>query len=482
MRIIKFQGWTILTLCFLVSTVDAKGVSPYLPLNVSPLLDNEIERLATIAGAPNLTKPYSMATISLYLEKVRTAYPHLYSRLKASLRPYYKQRSLTQLSASVKASDDHRVMPNQRGTFSDSQMAISFRGQWAFNDNLALFAGGNFTYYTADDVDNLYQASGSLLSLGVDWAQLDIGYKDFWLSPFQGSAQLLSTNGQTMPSISLSNNLPIETFGVKWNYQTFVAEMSRQEVQFKAGEFSNKDKPLLAGLHFSFQPTSWWSVGATRVFQFGGGERDVSFSTLVKALVDPRGADNDASIDEESGNQLASITSKINFDGRLPFSFTVELAGEDTSNNKAYQLGNTALTVGLFFPYFLSNDVSLTYEYSAWQNGWYVNNVYREGYTNDGFVLGNWAMQSQREAGTATEGVSHFLKTHWQRDNDDIVSAILRFSEHQDTNLVDYEDSWELQLDYSVPWSDNLMTFGAYFGQDNFGQSFTQINITVAYQ
>lgn len=476
--------WVGLFACFCGSYTIAQGVSPYLPINLSPTFENEIERLASIAGVDSLMKPYSVNRIYTYMEKIRATHPILYGRLKTALKPYNKSISVTHASASASFSNDSQAIPNSYGTNTQSNLAGELRAQWQINQWAAVYAGAQLVNYfngsssSSDQIDDVYQASGSLLSLGFDWAQLDIGYKDFWLSPFQGSAQLFSTQAQTMPSISLSNNLPIDTFGVKWNYLGFLSKMSRQGVLFKPGEFSDRKKPLLAGLHLSFQVTDWWTIGGTRVFQFGGGERPTSFRTLARAFFDPRGTDNDALLEDQSGNQIASITSKMNFDGTVPFSVSLELAGEDTSNNKSYQLGNTAVTAGIYFPYFFSDKVSVNYEYSDWQVGWYVNSIFSKGYVNKGFVLGNWAMQIQREAGTATPGSSHYFKTNWQRDNDHVVAASVRISEHEDTATVDFSTGWELQLDYVVPWQGNTLTFAGYVGRDSLDRSFSQISVS----
>ena len=469
-----------LSVCVLLLTAAsfstyANGISPYLPIKLSPLFENEIERLLTLSGNPRLTKPYKLSTVLAAMEEIKEKYPLLYGRLQGSLRKYRQQRGLTHLSASINSSKESHTVSNKRGTYTDSNANVAFQTQWQVKDWLGVFVGGYITQYQDDVLDRNIQASGSMVSMGTDWAQLDIGYKDIWLSPFIGSAQLLSTNAETLPSISLSNNLPLDTYGVKWNYQAFLAQTSRQLVQFKPGEFSDKDKPLISGLHFSFHPTDWWTVGATRIFQFGGGNRPISAGTLARAFFDPRGSDNDATVDQESGNQIAAISSKINFDGNLPFSFSIELAGEDTSNNKAYQLGNPALTVGLYFPYFLSEHWSLAYEYSDWQDQWYVNNVYQDGYVNQGFVLGHWAMQPQRENSTATAGQSHLIETHWQSTNSDVISMTLKTSENQDTNLTDYSNAWELDLKYTFPWQSHTVSIGTYIGKDSYGENFKQL-------
>ncbi len=465
----------------------AGGVAPYLPEKLAPILENEVERLAVVAGMPNLVRPYNIATVFHYMEKIRSSHPRLYSRLNLSLKPYARRFALTHGKLSVGDSDEKHPLPNGRGNTTDVRAQLSIRAQWQIADWFGLYLGGHLSEYggseaspqgvEVENTDN-YQATGSLIAFGVDWAQLDLGYRDMWLSPFQGSAQLLSTQAETMPSISLSNNLPIQLLGMRWNYQVFLAEMSRQPVLFN-DQFSTKDKPLLAGIHVGVQPVQWWSLGATRVFQFGGGERPVNFRTLVRAFFDPRGSDNDAAVDDESGNQIASLVSKINFDGRLPFSFAVELAGEDTSNNKNYQLGNTALTAGLFFPYFFSEDLSLAYEYSDWQIAWYVNDVYAEGYTNEGYVLGHWALQVQRQQDTAVEGGSHFAKVQWQTAKDHVISAIARYSEHEDTAVVEFEKAWEFALEYAIPWGAHIFSLGAYGGEDNLGDDFGRLQLSL---
>lgn len=471
------NGLLLIAIVAFPTSLLSKGISPYLPVNVSPLLENEVNRLVTVAGIANLTKPYSLATIFEHMDKIKDTHPRLYSRLKVSLTPYTRSLSITQFSATAKASQDNHSVANQRGTNTNSNLNISFRTQWQAADWLGIYFGGDLTHYKESNLDNQIQPTGSLISLGTDWAQVDIGYKDIWLSPFQGSSQLLSTNAETLPSVSVSNNKQLDTFGIKWNYNAFLAQTSRQLVQFRPGEFSDQDKPLLAGLHFSFQPTDWWSIGASRVFQFAGGDRPVSFGTLARAFFDPRGADNDASVDQESGNQIAAISNKINFDGEIPFSFTIELGGEDTSNNKEYQLGNTSLTAGLYFPYFFCEKLSFNYEYSSWQDAWYTNNVYFDGYVNEGIVMGHWAMQPQRALGTATPGKSQFMQAYWQLENDSVISVEIKTSELERTTDVIYQDAWELNLDYSMPWEGHILTIGTFLGEDSFGERFSQVKV-----
>ena len=484
-KIIQYAYKSLCALFFVIGHVHASGVAPYITLNSSLQLELEIERLAVIANIPNLTKPYNVATVFHYLDKIQDTHPRLYRRIKNALEDYTRRSGVTLFRAGVHSGGGHNnavphVMPNSRGNNVDARANVSFRSHWQVVDWFAIYAGIEAWYYPdIDHSSDFIQPSGSLISIGTDWAQLDIGYKDRWLSPFQGSAQLISTNAQTMPSLSLSNNSPIDIRGVNVNYEVFTAVMSKQPVLFE-GEFSREDPPYIAGLHISFQPVEWVTLGATRVFQFAGGRRPFSLSTLAKAFVDPRGADNDADVDAESGNQIAAISGKVNFDGPVPFSFSLEFAGEDTSNNKEYQLGNTAINSGLFFPYFFSDALSMTYEHSIWQDGWYVNNVYADGFSNESVIVGHWNRQTLNafDNSLAYGGESHFLKLQWQSQYDHVVSAVFRTNKYNtQSNRSDFQRAWELELDYAYPWKQHILSAELYGGEDELGFGFLKAGV-----
>lgn len=485
MRFFSRTGCVLLlkgvALCSINVQSAGTGVAPYLTEKLSPAIELEVERLASIAGIPNLTRPYNIATIFHYLDKVRVSHPGLYSRLSMALRPYERRFSITHASAAVNYSDQQGIAwANRRGNDIDTVGYVSLRGQWQPSDWLGFYGGSFVTNYRDGGIpDDMRVSNASYVSMGVDWAQLDIGYRDFWLSPFQGSSQLISTHAENMPSITLSNNLPLEFLGARWNYQGFLAEMGSQKVEYQ-GEPTDGNNPLMAGLHLSVQPTPWWTLGATRVMQFSGGKRPRDIETMFRAFFDPRGADNtgeELSSDEQSGNQIAAISSKLHFDGRVPFTFSAELGGEDTNNNKDYQLGNTSVTAGLFFPYFFSTCTSFTLEYSDWQTAWYKNSIYTEGFTNDGYVLGTWAMQAQRTAGEANEGRSYYVGLNFQRKNDHIIYAQVRTSEPK--GVEGFASGWEIELDYAFPIKTHTGTISIHTGKDNSGVDFSRASIAL---
>ena len=58
----------VLRVCFLVlamlaAVAQARGVSPYLPVDISPEIERKIERVLILAEQPALKKPFAAATV-----------------------------------------------------------------------------------------------------------------------------------------------------------------------------------------------------------------------------------------------------------------------------------------------------------------------------------------------------------------------------------------------------------------------------------
>src|ERR1700740_3546648 len=108
-----------------------------------------------------------------------------------------------------------------------------------------------------------------MLSLGFDWAQLDVGYRDHWWSPMTDSSMLISTEAPTMPSITLSNYRPLTRLGLQ--YELFVARMSpSNDIELTSGALTS-GYPKFGGLHLSLEPVSGWALGAQRIIVWGRG-------------------------------------------------------------------------------------------------------------------------------------------------------------------------------------------------------------------
>jgi hypothetical protein len=285
------------------------------------------------------------------------------------------------------------------------------------------------------------------------------------------SAMVLSTEAATMPSITLSNYVPLTRFGL--HYELFAAKMSTSDRIVSEGALF-RGRPELMGLHLSMEPALGWSVGANRLLQYGGGPRTSSLGDVFDAFFSPSHFDNqDFTLDPsaEFGNQLASITTRFLFPRDPRFAVYFEYAGEDTSNGKNLLLGNSALSAGIDFPR-LWQRFDFTYEVTDWQNSWYVHHIYLDGLVNDGVVLGHWFGQ-QRAPNDARGGTSHMARIGWQAPFYDATFE-LRFRTMElaleGGSSVPYERGHDVTLRYSQPVGSLLVGGELFAGTDVFGE------------
>lgn len=446
----------------------ARGASPYLPLNLSPEIERQIERVLILADRPILSRPIATATVLDALPAACRIDPVLCGRVRRYLEGYMHKIGLTHASVEASAHDGAIVgLPNKHGAQNDSEWLASAQGYWQPSDYVVVSLGG------AADADDVV-ATGSMLSVGFDWAQLDLGYRDHWFSPFTDSAMIISTEARTLPSVTLSNYRPFTRLGVR--YEVFMAEMEHSDrIRFEDGFTSGK--PRLAGLRFSIEPTPGWSLGANRLMQYGGGARGgESFSDFIDALFRPHESDNRSdtlSQEEEFGNQTAAWTSRFIFPGRTPFAAYLEYAGEDTSYEGNYRLGNAALSIGVTFPH-LWNRFDLTYEASEWQNNWYLHGIYLDGMTNDGHVLGHWGAD-RRVFDDDVGAQTHMLRLGWEATFGGYLQLQARTVANESYGRNDYERGYDVALSYSRALYGFTAGAEVLAGRDTFGESYSRI-------
>ena len=226
------------------STAWARGASPYLPLHLSPEIERQIERVLILADRPVLTRPIAAATVLDALPQACKIDKVLCNRVRRYLDRYMAPMALDQATAEIAATSGATApLPNQRGLLSDSSWLASAQGHWQFNDYAILSLGG--VAHAEEAV-----ASGFMLSVGFEYAQLDIGYREHWLSPFTSSAMVISTEAKTLPSITLSNYMPMTRLGLQ--YEIFLAEMGYSERILYQGGFT-QGRPRLAGLRLAIE-------------------------------------------------------------------------------------------------------------------------------------------------------------------------------------------------------------------------------------
>jgi hypothetical protein len=451
----------------------AGGVSPYLPLNKSPEIERQIERLMILAGRPVMTRPVPAAIVLEALDDVRQKDSELCEQVEHYLQRYMHEAGLTQLRAevSLNSGDSEQIIPNQYGKTIESSWQVT--GELFYQPfDYAIISLGGIAY------DGRTTPTGSMLSVGMDIAQLDIGYREHWLSPFTDSSMLISTEAPTMPSITLSNYKPITSLGL--SYELFFAKMSESS-RITCQNGDTKGKPRLGGIQLRAEPVKGYALSLNRQLQFGGGERNnYGLNDFLNAFFNPAKYDNKIAEDDrqsEFGNQQVSFTAQMIFPARQAFAVYFEFAGEDTSRFQNYLLGNASFSVGIDFPS-LWNRFDFTYETTEWQNSWYVHHIYQDGLSNHGYVVGHW-FGDQRRSGDGAGGVSHMVRLGWQTEDGDYLQAVCRILKNNSYTSFAYKDMREFGLSYSFPWSRHLIGGEAYIGQDIFGSRFMRLSTSV---
>lgn len=453
-----------------LGAASARGASPYLPLNLSPEIERQIERVLILADRPIVSRPIAAATVLDALPAACRIDEVLCRNVRRYLDRYMGKVGLGHASVEGASAEDATVtLANRHGLASDSAWQASLQAYWQPSDYVIVSVGG------IGDEEEI-EPAGSMLSLGFDWAQLDVGYRDHWFSPFTDSAMVISTQARTLPSVTLSNYKPISRFGLQ--YEVFLAEMEHSDaIRFQDGFTSGK--PRLAGLRFAISPAAGWSLGANRMMQFGGGERGGdSFSDFIDALFKPHQNDNRSdtlSQEQEFGNQVAAWTSRFIFPGSTPFAAYLEYAGEDNSYEGNYRLGNAALSIGITFPR-LWDDFDLTYEASEWQNGWYAHGIYTDGLTVDGRVLGHWGANARDNIDDAVGAQTHMLRIGWEPGFGGLLQLRARTVENESYGSFDYERGYDVAVSYSRPIAGFTAGAEVMGGRDVFGDSFGRVS------
>lgn len=477
-----------LVLAALAFSADARGVSPYLPLHESPEIERMIERVLILADQPVLTRPIAAATVLDALPKACERDAALCETVRRYLAGFEKDYGIGYMSLFAAAatsddddgtaagggagagtggeagSDDGVPLPNRHGMRSDSAYEVAGRVYWQPSDHL-LFNAGLVAY------DGDATPTGTVVSVGIEQAQIDIGWRDHWLSPMTDSAMLLGTQAQTMPSITISNYSPLTRVGLR--YELFIAEMSESSRIVHEGGFTTGN-PRLAGLHLSIEPFPGWSIGVNRILQYGGGDRPDSLGDLFDAFLNPAGYDNATPGETEFGNQAASLTSSFLMPTPIPVAVYFEYAGEDTSRGTNYRLGNSALSAGIRFPS-LAGRFDLTVELSEWQNGWYVHHIYLDGLTNEGDVIGHWGAD-WRVPGDDVGARSAMARIGWELPGGALVDATYRTLDNADYSDQDYERAHALDVRYSRRWGNDFYVGGRLeAGRDSLGRSYSRV-------
>ncbi len=459
------------------SVAAAGGVTAYLPLNLEPEIERQIEKVLILADEPILKRPFSIELVRLALPQACEVDKALCRRVSRYLERYSRDYAVTHASAtgSITHGTDG-VVPNQHGMPVDSAFALSFVA-FAQPTDYFLASAGAVSY------QGRTTPTGSVLSLGTNWAQLDVGWRDHWWSPMTDSSSLMSTEAPTLLSATVSNYEPLTRLG--FQYEIFVARMSANHISYNGNEAVGD--PHLEAVQLSIEPFSGWSLGVNRLLQYGGGAGLPSSPRFaLRDFFQPSG------LSQTQGNQQASYISRFIVPTKTPFSVYFQYAGEDNSDGGSYLLGNPAASAGIDFPRVLRY-FDMTYEISEWSNIWYVHNIFMDGMTHDGLVLGNWGAD-QRNFGDGVGARSQMLRVGWLPDFGGYLEERVRTLVNQTyyggdrrtyapppPGAFPYHHYYDFSIRYSRPWQGLTLGGEVFAGRDVYGKSFSRLSGFVRY-
>jgi hypothetical protein len=465
----------------LLSLATARPVqaqaTAYLPLNLEPEMERQVERVLILADEPILKRPFSVELVKLALPQACQVDPVLCRRVKRYLERYSRDYAVTH--ASITGSYTHNgagdVVPDAHGLPESSHYDLSIAAFVQPSDYFLASAGA--VSYSGRTVP-----TGSMLSLGTRWAQIDVGWRDHWFSPLTDTSALISTEAPTTPSITLSNYEPLTRLGLQ--YEFFLTKLSSQPILYNGVE--QEGQPRLFGSQFSIEPFPGWSIGINRVLEYGGGAGLPSSARfLAKQFF------KTSDVVQLQGNQQASYVTRFISPTRVPFALYFQYAGEDTELGGAFLLGSPMMSGGIDFPRVLKH-FDVTYEISEWSNIWYVHNVFLYGLSQHQLVLGAWGAD-QRNFGDGVGARSQMLRVGWSPPFGGYLEEKVRLltnqtyfggdaREYNPTLLAyPYHHYVDVSVRYTRPWNGLTLGGEAEGGHDVFGKNFTRLSGFVRY-
>jgi membrane-associated phospholipid phosphatase len=275
---------------------------------------------------------------------------------------------------------------------------------------------------------------------GLTWHnwQLTGGRQSLWWGPDQGGPMMFSDNAQPVDMIQLNRVSPFRLPSIlrvigPMRVDFFIGRLSGQE--FTAGVPTGllgqwgvplNDQPMLHGEALSFKPTPNLEFGFTETGIFAGAGVPLTWATTIRAIFSPHNGVPGCYIYSPQCPKLDPGDRRSGFDMtyRLPFlrnwvTFYTDSFSDDEFSPVAY-FDRSANSAGLYFDRLpkLPN-VTLRVEGVYTDNPlggnlccgfYYFNDRYRNGYTNDGNLIGSWI-------GRDGQGVQAWL-TYWKGARD----------------------------------------------------------------
>jgi Capsule assembly protein Wzi len=223
--------------------------------------------------------------------------------------------------------------------------------------------------------------------------ELSVGKSDMWWGPAQGGAMIYSNNAEPMYTVRINRVEPLYIPGFSRifgpiRFDNFFGEME--------GHSYPKD-PWLLGNKISLHPTRDIEFGFSRTVEFAGKDyQPLTFGTFWKALTCICDAYNAGARQFDVGDRRG----QFDFRWRVPgMSKNLTIYADSVADDDPSPLANlrrSAWRPGFYLAHIpgapkLDLRFEAPYSNTAHSEGiTYTNHAYRDGYTNNGVVIGDW--------------------------------------------------------------------------------------------
>jgi Capsule assembly protein Wzi len=179
-------------------------------------------------------------------------------------------------------------------------------------------------YVSSPEDGDSMRPDGSYVGVHVGNLMLSAGYMEKWWGPGHAGSLILSTNARPIPSLTIERHYS-DPFESKW-----LAWIGPWRASFQAGrlESDRNDYPNahFMALRVTFRPVRGLEVGLSRTAQLCGDGRACTFGTYWDMII---GNDNDQSLEEQPGNQLAGFDARWSLSPLAPVAVYGQAIGED---------------------------------------------------------------------------------------------------------------------------------------------------------
>jgi hypothetical protein len=338
-------------------------------------------------GGPTLRDSYHLG------QTINNDYGRPYQTGFNSLLGFSTLHEMGRFSLYVRGEYQHS--PSAAGYSQDLSRLLSM------NDGIA-YSGFNLHQATIPTgpiaAQNPFRLVEATLSFHLLGHEISGGKSDAWLGPAQGGAMAWTNNAENIYSFRINRVEPLHIPLVSRvlgpvRYDFFYGSLKGH---------TDPNHPYTDAAMFSFRPTKNFEFGFERTIIFGGaGHEPVTLHTFLKGFFSFRDTTQG---EKASRNDPGARYSVFNFSYRLPFVrnfltfYADSIAHDDVTPPSAPR--RAAYRTGLYlsqFPKFhkldlrveaVSTDPGVSRSYEGLFN--YYEIIQRQGYTNKGFIMGDW--------------------------------------------------------------------------------------------